>query len=817
MTASLRPRPGVAGAARPALDGRRAALAAPHPDGARPGRVESVVLHVTGVVQGVGFRPFVHRLASKHRLAGWVRNEAGDVLIAVEGDGADIDRFIAALRGEAPPLARIEAIRATPRDPVGVSGFRIAPSDTVTAGRQPVSPDVAICADCEREFSDPADRRYHYPFITCTNCGPRHSVIESMPYDRERTTMRPFVQCPECSREYESITDRRYHSETNSCPVCGPRLRFFVPGVASDERRTEEAIAAAARVLTGGGVLAVRGIGGFHLAVDATDDRAIRRLRERKHRDAKPLAVMVRTLDQARELGHVSRREAEWLTSPERPIVILRRRAGTAIAADVSGELGTVGVMLAYAPLQFLLLEAVGRPLVMTSGNRSRDPLAVSIDDALRTLAPIADAFLTHDREIVARIDDSVLRVAGDATILVRRARGFAPLPVPLPVATPEPLVAVGAHLKNTFAIAEGWDAYVSQHVGDLETIETMEHWERTLESFQSIFHVTPTVAVRDLHPGYLSTTLAAELGLSRTIAVQHHHAHVAAVAAEHGVTTPVVGLAWDGTGFGDDGRIWGAECLVADLVGYRRVGQLRYAPLPGGDAAVRAPWRTALGYLSLEPALHAALPPVAGVDAREREVVWRQALERVNAPEASSMGRLFDAAAALLGVCAHARFEGEGAMRLETLAGDLPGDPLPIPERQLPTPRSQPGDRSDDVSARVAVGDPVPLLAALAELRARGADVARLAAVFHESVAEYGAALAGRVAAAEGIGTVVLSGGVFQNARLLGSVRRRLAARGLETLVPRLLPPNDGAIAYGQAAIAAARLRREQETAGAP
>lgn len=791
MSASLRPRAAAPGAARARAAGVRRSGVGLHADGP----AESVLLHVTGVVQGVGFRPFVHRLAERHRLAGWVRNESGDVLIAIEGAGERIEAFIGALRVEAPPLARIDGVRATPRDPVGVSGFTIASSDTVTLGRQPVSPDVAMCADCAREFSDPADRRHRYPFITCTNCGPRHSVIESMPYDRERTTMHPFVQCPECAREYESIADRRYHSETNSCPVCGPRLRFFVPGVPGVERRTEQAIAAAARVLRDGGVVAVRGIGGFHLAADATSDDAVRRLRERKHRDAKPLAVMVRTLDEARALGHVSPREAEWLTSAERPIVILRRRAGAPVASGVSGALGTVGVMLAYAPLQFLLLEAAGRPLVMTSGNRSRDPLAITLDDALRTLSTIADAFLTHDREIVARIDDSVLRVAGDSTILVRRARGFAPLPVPLPIAAPEPLVAVGAHQKNTFAVADGGHAYVSQHVGDLETIETMDHWQRTLESFERLFRVTPTVAVRDLHPGYLSTVLAGELGLSRVIDVQHHHAHVAAVAAEHGVTTPVVGLAWDGTGYGEDGRIWGAECLVGDLVSYRRAGQLRYAPLPGGDAAVRAPWRSAIGYLSLEPALDARLSRFTTVDERERDVVWRQAVERVNAPEASSMGRLFDAASALLGVCTDARFEGEGAMLLESLAGDLGAEALPVVEYE---------------EAGRWVADPVPLLAALGELRARGADPAVLAATFHESVAEYGASVAGRVAAAEGTRTVVLSGGVFQNARLLGSVSRRLRARGLTVLVPRLLPPNDGAICYGQAAVAAARLCRE-------
>jgi hydrogenase maturation protein HypF len=759
-------------------------------------------LRVAGVVQGVGFRPFVHRMAVRHGLRGWVRNTTGHVEIAVAGDAGDLDRFVHALTAEAPPLARIDRVeRETLRGAI-LGPFRIVESEAMGAQGQWVSPDVATCADCEAELFDGADRRYRYPFITCTNCGPRYSVIERMPYDRERTSMRAFAQCPACAREYASIGDRRYHSETNSCPVCGPRLSYLDRlGVACP---TNDPIGSAANALRAGSIVAVRGLGGFHLACDATAEDVVVRLRFGKHRDGKPLAVMVRTLEDARQLALVSDEEARWLQHPGRPIVVLEARTASPVAPSVSGGLSTIGVMLAYAPVHLLLLDAVRRPLVMTSGNHGGEPLAASLGEALHDLGDVADAVLTHDREIVARIDDSVLRVVPECgrrpgppvapALLMRRARGFAPMPVDLPIPTPVPLVAVGPHLKNTLVLAQGRDAYVSPHIGDLETLGTAEHWRATYDSFRELFRVEPAVAVRDLHPQYLSTRLADELGLDRVIAVQHHHAHIAAVAGEHGVTEPVIGVAFDGTGYGADGHTWGAEIMIADLAEYRRVAQLRYAPLPGGDVAARSPWRVALGYRSLAVGDGDAFGlAVAGVDARAHQFVERQIDAGVNVPLASSMGRLFDAAAAVLGICLESHFEGEAAMRLEACAGRQFADPLPY-----------------DVAVAADGSrcfDPLPLLIELGRRARRGEDVRRLAAAFHESVAAGTATFVGSLASAEGIHRVALGGGVFQNVRLLTSLAGRLQALGLDVLTANVLSPNDGAVAYGQAVVAAARL----------
>ncbi|HEU4464734.1 MAG TPA: carbamoyltransferase HypF, partial [Gemmatimonadota bacterium] len=559
---------------------------------------------ITGVAQGVGFRPFVHRLALRNGLAGWVRNEAGGVEIAVEGNADAIDAFVIALEAEAPPLARLDTVRVEPVPPTGLVEFTIAVSADDPNRRQPVSPDVALCAACASDLDDPADRRYRYPFTTCTDCGPRFTIIEAMPYDRERTSMRPFPQCPSCRAEYEDPAGRRYRSETNSCGTCGPRL--WIAGEDADTpvggRDYERAIVAAADALTAGRIVAIRGLGGFHLAVDATDEEAVRTLRWRKGREAKPLAVMVRGLEEARRLAEVGAVEEGLLRSRERPIVLLRQRPDAGLAPSVAPGLDTIGVMTAYTPLHHRLLERVQRPLVMTSGNASDEPIAIANGDALERLGTIADLFLLHDREIVSRYDDSVVRVVGDATVFLRRARGYAPLPLELPVPAPVPLVAVGPHLKNTFTLAHETAAYVSQHVGDLENLETLAHFEDSLERFQRLFRIHPQAVACDLHPGYLSTAVAAELGIEPVIQVQHHHAHVAAVASEHGIRDRVIGLAFDGTGYGEDGCVWGAEVLVADLRGYERVGQLRYAPLPGGELAVRRPWRVALGYLTLEP-----------------------------------------------------------------------------------------------------------------------------------------------------------------------------------------------------------------------
>jgi len=765
-------------------------------------------LRVTGLVQGVGFRPFVHRLAMRHGLSGWVLNAAGDVQIRVEGDADEIAAFVTNLRAEAPSLARIEEVTTQPCAPSGLERFTILESRTEPDRRQPVSPDVALCQACEQELFNLANRRYRYPFITCTDCGPRFTVIEAMPYDRERTSMRAFTQCPECLREYRSPTDRRYHSETNSCAACGPTLwleadqgfgvrasGFGRSRVSSLESRAP--IATAAELLLAGQIVAIRGLGGFHLAVDATNEAAVARLRARKQRDAKPLAVMVRTLPEARRLGSVNRAEADLLTSPERPIVLLRRFDHAPLAPGIAPGLDTIGVMLAYTPLHHLLLDRVKRPLVMTSGNKSEEPIATDNADARRRLAGVADAFLLHDREIVSRYDDSVVRVAGNTSVFLRRARGYAPLPIDLPLASPRPLVAVGPHLKNTFTLVHGARAYVSQHIGDLENIETMEHFRTTLDAYKRLFRIEPEVAVRDLHPGYLSTRVAGDLGLERIIPVQHHHAHVAAVLAEHGVTDTAVGVAFDGTGYGDDGAVWGAEILVGDLAEYRRLAHLRYAPLPGGDLCARRPWRVAAGYLSLEPAAaHAFARAFDGIDAGKQGMVAQQLAARLNTPLASSMGRLFDAAAAVLGVRRVAQYEGQAAMELEALAGGRPAQPLRLRVT---------GDRAAGL-----ILDPVPLLVALGERLASGTDVRDLAAAFHESVALATDELVARIAAAAGVRTVALGGGCFQNARLLVSIRARLEARGLRVLVPRKLSPNDGAISYGQAAVAAAVLLRK-------
>jgi hydrogenase maturation protein HypF len=760
------------------------------------------LLRVAGLVQGVGFRPFVHRLAVRHGLGGWVRNTAGDVEIAVEGAAADLEAFFAALPAEAPPLTRIERIERGSREPEGRTAFAILASALEEDRRLPISPDVALCPACERELLEPANRRHRYPFITCTDCGPRFSVIEAMPYDRERTSMRSFAPCPECAREYATPGDRRHHSQTNSCPACGPQLWLVRADGSVLERHRGRAIESAAAMLCAGMIVAVRGLGGFHLAVDATDEPAVRRLRARKHRDAKPLAVMVDSLHEARVLARVGSAEAELLESPERPIVVLRRREDAPLAPSVAPGLDTVGVMVAYTPLHVLLLDCARRPLVMTSGNLSDEPIATDNAEAQRRLGGIADAFLLHDREIVARYDDSVVRVVTAAPLFLRRARGYAPLPLGLPVPAPVPLVAVGPHLKNTLTLAHGASAYVSQHVGDLEDLETLEHFTAVYDTYRRLFHVSPEVAVRDLHPGYLSTRIAEELGLPRVIAVQHHHAHVAAVMAEHGLTERVVGVSYDGTGYGDDGAVWGAEVLVADLGGYRRRAHLRYAPLPGGDLAARRPWRAALGYLSLESgAAEAFARAFDGVDAIERTVAERQVAQRLNAPDASSMGRLFDAAAAVLGLRTVAHYEGQAAMELEALAGAHGAAALPFPvERE----------------GEGWVLDPLPLLAELGRRLARGVSAPALAAAFHESVAAATAEVAGLVCEAERLRTVVLGGGCFQNARLLASVRWRLEARGLKVFVPERLPPNDGAVSYGQAAVAAAVLEGERAAAAA-
>lgn len=761
-------------------------------------RTIAVRLHVSGLVQGVGFRPFVHRLAIRHGVDGWVRNTSGRVEIHAEGDVEAVDAFACALRSDAPVLARIEAVVCEVAEPESPRGFVVAASVTSDGERQPVSPDVATCDACLAELADPGNRRHRYPFITCTDCGPRFTVIESMPYDRERTSMRRFSQCRFCLAEYDTPGDRRYHSETNSCPACGPRL--WLATAAGVEVHNGDPIAAAAEQLRAGHIMAIRGLGGFHLAVDATNEAAVARLRERKHREAKPLAVMIASLEAAAEMGFVpSEAERQLLQSSARPIVLLRvtgdGTSGTGpVAPSVAPGLSHVGVMLPYTPVHHLLLAAAGRPLVMTSGNLSDEPIATGNEEGLSRLGAIADAFLLHDREIVARYDDSVLRVAHGAPVFLRRSRGYAPMPVALPAEAPRPLLAVGPHLKNTFTLVHGRQAYVSQHIGDLENLETVEHWTASLERFTTLFHAAPELVVHDLHPGYLSTRLAIDSGLRVLPPVQHHHAHVAAVMAEHGCTGPVIGVAFDGTGHGDDGATWGSEIMLADLTGYRRLAHLRYAPLPGGDAAARAPWRAAAGYLEGMPEARVALTrALAGVPPLMAGLVRQQLARRVNSPPASSMGRLFDAAAAVLGIRRDARYEGEAAMALEAIAGDHAGTVLPFCITGVP--------------GGVRELDPLPLLVTLGERADAGEPVERLAASFHDTVVHATAELVRHVREETGCAIVALGGGCFQNARLLAGLSRRLEAMRFDVLIPRQLSPNDGAVSFGQAAVAIARM----------
>ena len=752
---------------------------------------EAWLVSVTGVVQGVGFRPYVHRLARRIGVAGYVRNVASEVEILIEGDAEQLREFVRALPVDAPPLARIDAVNARQATDTGSASFEVAGSRERRFVRPLVAPDVAPCSECEQELYDPTSRRFGYPFITCTNCGPRHSVIDDLPYDRERTSMRAFRQCPECEREYHDIGDRRYRSETNSCPKCGPSLRLLRPD--GQAMSSGDPLAEAARLLCNGGIVALRGVGGFHLAVDATNERAVARLRQRKQREGKPLAVMVRRLADARALAWVSAAESQWLSAPQRPIVVLTQRDDAPLAASIGEGLHSVGVMLPCSPLHMLLLDLVMRPLVMTSGNPTSLPLASTIDSALETLGNVADAFLTHDREIVVPIDDSVLRMHRDTPVMMRRARGFAPLPIRLPIAAPTPILAVGAHLKNTFTLAHGRDAFVSHHIGDLETLETVQHWERSLESLSRMLRIAPRAAVRDLHAEYVSSQLAERYGQCGVEVVQHHHAHVAAVAAEHGVTDRVIGVAFDGTGLGEDGAIWGGEFLIADLLSFRRAGQLRYAALPGGDRAAREGWRAAVGYAHAAGAEgDAILASLRNVPRESLGIVRQQCAAGVNAPLASSVGRLFDAAAAITGVCCTSRYEGEAAMRLECAAADRVAEAIQLP------------------MVRPNELDAVPMLVELAHRVRDGEDPALLAAVFHESLAAASATLVTMIADREGIGTIALAGGVFQNVRLLASLRGRLARAGLRVLTSRALPPNDGAISYGQAAVAAARAARK-------
>ncbi len=758
---------------------------------------------ITGVVQGVGFRPFVYNLATRLGLRGWVLNHVGGVEIEAEGTEEALRTFVAALEAEAPPLARIESLTVTPVPPRAYARFEIRPSEAQTGRYQLISPDVATCPDCLRELFDPADRRYRYPFINCTNCGPRFTIITDLPYDRPNTTMRIFPMCESCRAEYENPADRRFHAQPNACPVCGPHVWLVEPGRAGEPPVGEAALQRARELLLAGKVLAIKGLGGFHLACDATNALAVRTLRRRKRRPHKPFAVMVATVEAVRRHAHLSPEAEALFTSPQCPIILLERRETSPIAPEVAPHSHTLGMMIPYTPLHHLILRDVARPLVMTSGNLTEEPIAGENDEALRRLAPLADAFLLHDRPIHTRNDDSVWQDVAleDGRHLlqpVRRARGYAPLPIRLPFET-RPMLATGPQLKNTFALARDVYAFLSQHIGDMANLETLTHYEETLATFRHLFRLEPERVVCDLHPDYLTTrwaeTFARERGLPAPTRVQHHRAHIAACLADNGYAPdapPVIGVALDGTGYGDDGLIWGGEWFVGHYDGLRRVAHLEPLPLPGGEAAIRRPERIAVAYL-LALLGDDALPPGRFRPA-DVSTIRRQVARRLNTPATTSMGRLFDAVSALLGVCDEVTYEAQAAIELEQVAAPG-GAPLPYP---FALEKGGEGTRSRWI-VRLA-----PLFAALVEAMRAGTPVPEIARRFHLTVAEMVTELCRRIRADTALTTVALSGGVFQNRLLLRLLIPRLEAAGFTWLLHRHVPCNDGGIALGQIALAA-------------
>lgn len=749
-----------------------------------------------GMVQGVGFRPFVFRLATGFGLAGDVCNAGGHVVIRAEGPDGVLADFVARLADSAPAAARVDRIEVETIS-AGVApgpGFSVVGSVADQRVTPQVPPDLATCAACLRELFDPADRRYRYPFLNCTDCGPRATVIDALPYDRERTAMRVFPLCGACSREYHDPADRRFHAEPTSCPACGPRL-IWHPVDETPAATREEALRAACAVVADGGIVAVKGLGGYQLVCDAGDDTAVTRLRRTKPRPAKPFAVMAADLTAARQLGVLDDAAAGLLGGAAAPIVLLPRRADASLSASVAPGSAEIGVFLPYSPLHHLLLAELARPLVVTSGNRGGTPTVIDDTAAHRVLWPIVDGILTHDRPIRSRYDDSVLRVVAGRTTTLRRARGYAPDRMPLPVRAATPVLAVGAQLKHTAALAVDDAVILGPHTGDLENTDAYAAFEQAADALCRLHGVWPDIVVHDRHPAYLSTQYARRRSAARRIAVQHHHAHVAATAAEHGITGPFVGVALDGLGLGDDGTFWGGEILLADLTGYRRFGRFATAPMPGGAAAVRRPARMALGYLFGAERFGADDIPGAALldrmDPREVTVIRRMIEREVNCPRASSAGRLFDAAAALLDVCDDNSYEGEAAARLEAAAAGHPGT----------SPLRWSLHRRDGL----VVYDPAPTLRD-AVLLAADEPVGEIAARFHRTLAAVVVAMAAEAATASGTEVVCLGGGVFQNARLTTAVLDGLADAGLNGLAGERIPMNDGGISYGQAAIAAAR-----------
>jgi hydrogenase maturation protein HypF len=751
-------------------------------------------IHVAGIVQGVGFRPYVYRLATERRLAGQIANTSSGVVIEVEGAAEVVDDFLSSLPAQAPPLALVTEIRVVEIHRTGESDFFILPSDPSASVRTLISPDIATCADCLRELFDPADRRFRYPFINCTNCGPRFSIVKGIPYDRPQTSMSVFPMCPRCAAEYEDPRNRRFHAQPNACWQCGPQLEFC------DSRglrlSVEKPIGEVVARLRAGDIVAVKGLGGFHLAVDATNDEAVDRLREHKRRIEKPFAVMVSDLETVSRFCSLGVEERELLLLPQRPIVLLPRKNPCSLADSVAPFNQYLGIFLPYTPIHHLLFkESQLQALVMTSGNLSEEPIAIGNSEAVARLGDIADWFLLHNRDILLRCDDSVVRRTGGRTRQLRRSRGFVPVPVFLKKEFP-PTLAVGGELKNTICLLRGREAFLSQHIGDLENVEAYKFFQEAVDHFQQILEIRPETVAYDLHPDYFATRWARKQSGMQAIGVQHHHAHIASCMAENHLEGRVIGFALDGTGYGIDGRIWGGEVLLADYLDFERAAHLAYVPLPGGAAAIREPWRMAVSHLwaSFGPDLLTLPIPFFRQIPQTRIRTVIQMMERqVNSPLTSSCGRLFDAVAALINLRPEVNYEAQAAIELEMCRDEAAaGQPYPFG-------LSEAGD--------VLQIDSRPLFRAIVNDLLRGAAAGEISQRFHDGLVEALAAIARILRKRTSLNTVCFSGGSFQNAYLANGLGHQLQSEGFEVYTHSQVPAGDGGISLGQAVVAAHRV----------
>jgi hydrogenase maturation protein HypF len=761
-------------------------------------------IRVCGVVQGVGFRPFVYRLATEEKLSGFIGNDTDGVTIEIEGSESGIQVFLDRIASETPPLARINSIKTSDLPVMGDTAFRIAASEVHGRVSTGIPADAATCNDCLRELLDPADRRYRYPFLNCTNCGPRFTITGRIPYDRPQTSMAVFAMCPECQAEYDDPLNRRFHAQPNACWSCGPRVWLETPqGVAVE---STDPVAETIERLLFGEILAIKGIGGFHLAVDATSEGAITRLRQRKHRYGKPLAIMVRDLDAARTFCELTPDEEVLLQTSARPIVLSHARTENGIAAAVAPGIPWLGIYLPYAPLQHLLFaDPRIKALVMTSANLSEEPIAIDNTEARTHLVNIADAFLMHNREILQRCDDSVAAIVDGSSQLIRRARGYVPLALPLPIDAP-PLLAVGGHLKNVFALARGEFAYQSQHLGDLENPTGLAFFEDSLAHLSHTFEIEAKTVVHDLHPGYLSTSWAKRHATERNlplIAVQHHHAHIAGCMAEHAIAGPVIGLSLDGTGYGTDGRIWGGEVLICTLDGFDRFAHLDYVPMPGGEAAIREPWRMAFAHLLTAGFTRDEARQLTGASDREADLLSRMMTRGINSPLTSSLGRLFDAAAAVILNCRKVDYDAQAAIELEGVAIAESNSS----HRSEYVPELTASDAGQAGSRVLKVAH---LWRAMVDDLREGVPKSRIAAQFHSGIAGGFIASAKVARDSTGISLVALSGGCMHNRRLACLLRTGLEEAGFRVLQHRQVSPGDGGLSYGQAAVAAAILEKE-------